>query len=248
VAIPLEHAEAGAIKAAGRVLQRLEKEYREYKITQPERAAEYFLSLVPAQLARWKSGSIVETSDCIEEPNAMKYLRHPRGHVHKFARFLPFMADATRIFEIGVGPGFMFRLLMDVYDADMHGCDLDPNKNVIFRELRRELKIDDRVQEHRVAPQQEIPIPPETEALVSFWTVFNFKWGISDHRWFLDFCSERLSGEKKVVLLFNSKGFDDKPEVKRLYHQLGTFPLRDPGKPVTSDYTVEDAFCILHLG
>jgi len=234
----LSEIEQPIVAAANLVCKRFDDEYEKLKQVAPEEASAYFLGLVPSHLSR---------EGKIHEPKAMKYIRRPHGHVHKWSYFLPYLNGLKKAYEIGVGPGYLFRLMIDYYSTNMTGCDLDASKNIIFRELRKQLGIADRVQEHKVTAGQEIPIPAGSEAIFGFWTVFNRTWTVDDHAWFLDHCREQLVGDKKVVLLFNDVGFDDCPEIQSFYRSRAEFPLLKDERALKMAPRDKNAFCILHL-
>ena len=171
----------------------------------------------------------------------VKYLIKARSHVRKFYRFLPHIAHVSSVFEIGVGPGHLLKLLRDGFDVDIHGCDIEFERTMVYDRLRRALGIDRHVQEHVVTPYTEIPIRAGTEAVLAFWTAFNTKWKVREHEWFLDFLGERLCGRKLVAIRFNPKGFNDNPDVERLYHRRGNFPLNETASELGGN------FCVLEL-
>jgi hypothetical protein len=226
------------LSSANAVLERFDAEHRRLLQECPERAATFYASLVPSSL---------EEPDSYCEPRAMKYLRDASGHINKWTEgLLLHMSGIRRGYEIGVGPGYLFRMLMDVYRTDMLGCDLDPAKNLIFRDLREELGISNRVDEHEVKSGRPIPIPSGCDAVLGFWTVFTESWNRKDHAWFLDFCRERLVGDKRVFMLFNAGSYDEHPEIFDYYCKRGAeFPwLRSIARVPERD---KRAFCIVRL-
>ena len=235
----LAEIEAKLVKAAVRVRNRLDQEYESLKLTSPDDAGLFYHNLVPSN--RIYAGEI-------DEPVAMKYLRHATGHVHKWVPILPFLSGLRKVYEIGVGPGYLFRMMMDYYSTDMVGCDIDPRKNLIFDKLRNELGIADRVQLHRVISGHDIPIPEGTEGLCAFWTVFNFGWSVADHAWFIEHCREKLVGEKRLVLLFNARGYDDQPEIQEFYRNRARFPFLESDIAPRFHPRDKNAFCVLNLG
>jgi hypothetical protein len=229
---------ARSLAAAETVLRAFDAEYQRLREVDPERAASFYASLVPS------SANLLPAH---AEPNALKYLRQAEGHVYKWATYFhPHMASVRKGYELGVGPGYLFRLLMDVYGMEMRGCDLNPDRNLIFRELRKELKIADLVDVHEVGSGGDIPIPEDCDAVMGFWTVFTERWSVHDHIWFLDHCRERLVGEKQVFLLFNSDGYDNCPEVQAFYRRRAEFPLRDNAMCDLHERD-KNAFCIVRL-
>jgi len=132
-----------------------------------------------------------------------------------------------KIFEIGVGPGYFFKLLQSLISSEISGIDRDIHERVVFRELRKEFSIFDKVFEHKVEARQSIPIPKETEVIVALRTTFNRSWNAEDHEWFLKDCFAQMSGDGAVILGFNRRGYVDNPEVKELYESVGEHPFED---------------------
>jgi hypothetical protein len=231
--------EAELVKAAVRVCKRFDQQYEELKQNSPSEAELFYLNLVPSNTI-FAGGR--------KEPVAMKYVRRARAHVHKWVAFLPYLSGLEKVYEIGVGPGYLFRMMMDYYSTDISGCDLDPEKNLIFAKVREELGIADRIQNHKVIAKQDIPIPDGTDGLFAFWTVFNFNWSVDDHAWFIEHCREKLAGEKRVVLLFNDRGYDDRPEIQDFYRKRARFPFLESDIAPEFHPRDKNAFCILNLG
>src|ERR1700753_3570311 len=115
--------QAEIIAAARRVCARFDAEYERLSKEDAEGASKHYWSLVPSQL------NLKETAKALEgranEPQAMKYLRRAGGHVKKWNRFLPYLAGFKKVFEIGVGPGYLFKTMIEYYGTDMRGCDLN---------------------------------------------------------------------------------------------------------------------------
>jgi hypothetical protein len=188
----------------------------------------------------------------VDEPRVMKYIRSVGGHVRKWRTFTPYLSGLQRAFEIGVGPGYLFRMMMDLYGTDMLGCDLAPGTNRVFRDLREELGISSRVMTHKVVARQDIPIPRGSEAVIGFWTVFTETFSLSDHKWFVAQCREKLIGPKKLVLLFNTRGYDECPEIFKWYRTFANFPLLSDDPDVAAlakkvNARDKGAFCIAEL-
>ena len=158
---------------------------------------------------------------------ASKYVRNPKEQLRRNYRYLPLMEKyrGRKIFEIGVGPGYFFKLLQSLISSEISGIDRDINERVVFRELRKEFSIFDKVFEHRVEARKSIPIPKETEVIVAFRTTFNRRWNVEDHKWFLKDCFAQMSGDKAVILGFNRRGYMDNPEVKEFYESVGEHPF-----------------------
>ncbi len=225
-------------EAARRVLAGYDTKLARLKAESPCQGAYYYASLVPSWIGREPNA----------EPNALKYLRDGEAHINKWPKhFLRYMTSVKKGYELGVGPGFLLRYLIDVEGADMRGCDLDPAKNLIFRDLRDELGLAHRVDVHAVKSGQPIPVPEGCDSVFGFWTVFTETWSLSDHAWFLDHCREHLIGEKRVFMLFNSRGYDDHPEIQDYYIRRGAeFPYL--ANPAANMHPRDrNAFCILRL-
>ena len=94
----------------------------------------------------------------LDDLYASKYVRDPKEQLRRNYRYLPLMKKYRnrRIFEIGVGPGYFFKLIQSLISSQISGIDRDIHGKVVFRELRKELSIFDQVFEHRVEPRQSI--------------------------------------------------------------------------------------------
>jgi hypothetical protein len=234
--------ESEIIEAVKRVEARYHKEQQQLALTDARAAADFFRFIAP-------SGKRLHAN--IDEPRVMKYVRSVEGHVRKWRLYVPYMSGLRTAFEIGVGPGYLFRIMMDLYGTDMRGCDLDPAKNRIFRDLREELGLSARVMTHKVVAGQDIPIPEGSEAVLGFWTVFTETFSLNDHKWFVAHCRQKLVGAKKLVLLFNTRGYDECPEVFEWYKTFAEFPLlaQSVGGEAAQKMNPRDraAFCVAEL-
>ena len=235
--------EAEIIAAVRRVEAGYHEEQQQLALTDANAAAEFFRAIVP-------SGRRLNAD--VDEPRVMKYIRSVEAHVRKWRLYTPYMGGLRKAFEIGVGPGYLFRMMIDLYGTDMRGCDLDPAKNRVFRDLREELGLSARVMTHKVVAGHDIPIPEGSEAVFGFWTVFTEKFSLDDHKWFVAQCREKLVGPKRLVLLFNTRGYDECPEISKWYQTFGEFPLlkeaADDGMP-RQKVNPRDraAFCVAEL-
>ncbi len=237
--------EAEIIEAAKRVEARYHREEQQLALTDANAAAEFFRAIAP-------SGKRLHAN--VDEPRVMKYIRFVEGHVLKWRLFTPYMSGLRKAFEIGVGPGYLFRIMIDLYGTDMRGCDLAPTKNRVFRDLREELGISARVMTHKVVAGRDIPIPEGSEAVLAFWTVFTETFSLDDHKWFVAQCREKLVGPKKLVLLFNTGGYDECPEIFEWYQTFGEFPLLTEGADLSAgprekkmSQRDKAAFCVAEL-
>lgn len=236
--------EAELIEAAKRVEARYHQEQQQLALSDANAAAEFFRAIVP-------SGQRLHAD--VDEPRVMKYIRYVEAHVRKWRLYTPYMSGLQKAFEIGVGPGYLFRIMIDLFGTDMRGCDLDPAKNRVFRDLREELGLSARVMTHKVVAGQDIPIPEGSEAVLAFWTVFTETFSLKDHKRFVAQCREKLVGPKKLVLLFNTRGYDERPEIFEWYKTVGEFPLLAEGAGVNAGPGAKmsprdrSAFCVAEL-
>jgi hypothetical protein len=237
--------EAEIIEAVKRVEAGYHEEQQRLALTDPSAAADFFRTIVP---------SAQRLHANVDEPRVMKYIRSVEAHVRKWRLFVPYLSGLRKAFEIGVGPGYLFRIMMDLYGTDMGGCDLDPAKNRVFRDLREELGLSARVMTHKVVAGRDIPIPDGAEAVLGFWTVFTETFSLNDHKWFVAQCREKLVGPKRLALLFNTRGYDECPEIFDWYRTFGEFPLLTDGAGVNAaalgvkmNPRDRAAFCIAEL-
>lgn len=236
--------EAEIIEAVKRLEERYYGVQSQLALTGTNAAVDFYRSGV---------SSIQGMAANVDEPRVMKYIRAVEGHVRKWRVFTPYLGGLRRAFEIGVGPGYLFRIMMDLYGTDMRGCDIDPTTNRVFRDLREELGLSARVMTHRVVARQDIPIPDGSEAVIGFWTVFTETFSLKDHKRFVAQCREKLVGPKKLVMLFNTRGYDECPEIFKWYQTFAAFPLlaEEAGGGVGRHKDVnprdKSAFCIAEL-
>jgi hypothetical protein len=236
--------ETEIIEAVKRVEARYDRDQSRLALTGANATGELF---------RGSARSVGGVDANVIEPRVMKYIRSVEGHVRKWRSFTPYLSGLRKAFEIGVGPGYLFHIMIEVYGTDMRGCDLEPSKNRVFRDLREELGLSDRVMTHKVVARQDIPIPEGSEAVLGFWTVFTETFSLDDHKWFVAQCREKLVGPKKLALLFNTRGYDERPEIFKWYQTLGAFPLlaQEASGGVESPKPVnprdQRAFCVAEL-
>ena len=214
------------VAAAGRVRGRLEAHLEELRRTDPAKAEDFWERLTP----EWKD----------------KYCDRAGEHIAKWREFMPHLDGFAQAYEIGVGPGSLFRLLTDLKGVRMWGCDADPEHSIVFRELRKEVGISDRVDNFPVQRRTPVPIPEGTEALMGFYTTFSRKFSVQDWEWLLDFCRERLVGEKWIVMLPNPKSFG-REGVAEFFRRKADFPLLDPKVPEESQLWHNRVFCRFRL-
>ena len=236
--------EAEIIEAVKRVEAGYHQEQQQLALTDPNAAADFFRTIAPSR-QRLQAD--------VDEPRVMKYIRSVEAHVRKWRLYTPYMSGLRKAFEIGVGPGYLFRIMMDLYGTDMRGCDLSPAKNRVFRDLREELGLTARVMNHKVVAGKDIPIPDGSQAVLGFWTVFTETFSLDDHKWFVAQCREKLRGPKKLVLLFNGRGYDECPEIFKWYRTFAEFPLLregahvDVGPRIKLNPRDRAAFCVAEL-
>jgi hypothetical protein len=236
--------ETEIIEAVKRVEAAYHREQQQLALTDAKAAAEFFRAIVPSSQRLHAD---------IDEPRVMKYVRSVEAHVRKWRLYTPYMSGLRKAFEIGVGPGYLFRIMIDLYGTDMRGCDLPPAKNRVFRDLREELGLSARVMTHKVVAGNDIPIPDGSEAVLGFWTVFTEAFSLNDHKWFVAHCREKLVGPKRLVLLFNTRGYDECPEIFKWYQTFAEFPLLTEGAGVgvgpreKMNPRDRSAFCVAEL-
>lgn len=214
------------LAAAQRVRGRIEAHLEELRRTDPSKAEDFWERLTPV----WKD----------------KYCDRAGEHIAKWREFMPHLDGFAQAYEIGVGPGSLFRLLAELKGVRMWGCDVDPERSVVFRELRKELGISGRVDNHPVQRRTPVPIPEGTEALIAFYTTFSRKFSVQDWEWLLDFCRERLVGEKWILMLPNPKSFG-REGVAEFFRRKADFPLLDAKAPEDSQLWHNRAFCRFSL-
>ena len=223
---PTARVQRDLLAGASRVRRRIDKFIERLRDEDPRRAASFERRLNPD----W----------------AHKYLDLAAMQVRKWPMFMPHLTGFSRGYEIGVGPGYLFRLLMEVRGTEMRGCDVDPARAVVFRELRREFGITDLVDIHKVEPRQEIPIAEGSDALLAFFTSFCECFSLDDYRWLFDHCRERLSGDKQVFLLLNPRCYDA-AGLDAFLRRHAEFPLLDRTRPEAEQRHRTRAFCRLSL-
>lgn len=172
---------------------------------------------------------------------AIKFLIHAREHIDKFRLLLPHISQSRRALEIGVGPGYLQKVLVDHVGCDAYGLDLPRTETYVYDVIRKALGVADRTLEHQVFPREPVPIRAGTDLIVGYLPVFHSKWHRADHLWFWDFCRERMAGEKKLVFVFNQLGFTTREEVRALYLKHAEFPLSDESQALSK------LFCVLRL-
>ena len=214
------------IEAAGQVKARIEAEYEQLLRTDPEQAADFQRRLTP----EWQD----------------KYLDRASDHIVKWAELLPHLTGFRHGYEIGVGPGSLFRLLTDLKGVTMRGCDTDPEEAIVFRELRKQIGIDTLVDAHPVQRREPIPFRDGTDALLGFYTTFSRKFSVADWEWLFDFCRERMTGDKLVFLIPNPKSWG-REGVEEFFRRRGEFPLLDPAIPIRGQLWHQQVFCRLSL-
>lgn len=192
--------------------------------------------LLRSQAAAARNGSSGVDQALIYKRMPIKYARDPTRFVRRFQQFIPYLVGLESFFEIGVGPGFLFKIIKDILGKRITGVDIRCSEEDVYREFRKALGIDKLVSEHAVTAGRPLPVPPGTEAVIAFYTVFNEHWTEADHEGFLQDCSHKLTGRKLVILRFNPRGFEDNEPVRRLYERRGSFPLRS-----------EPNFCVVRV-
>lgn len=182
--------------------------------------------------SRW--GFIDGRGEIDLERGAVKYALNVRGHVAQKLRYLPYFDGISSALDIGVGPAQLFLLLQDALGIRMHGIDRAKSQGeFLYRAIWDDLGITDKIAIMEVKAGSDIPIPPNTDAVLAFWSNFDNGWGPAEHGWFVDHC--RAKDAKHIYWRFNSHV--DYAVIPAFYAKLGAqFPReRDPG------------FCVLAL-
>ena len=171
----------------------------------------------------------------------IKYAIEVRDWVDTNIAFLPFFEGVRSAFEIGVGPGYLFTLLRDVLGIDISGIDMGFEMFGVYRDLRKELGISHLVSEFKVMAPDNIPIPDGVEAVIAFWSVFDWPWSLEEHQVFVDFC--RGKGVRRIYWHFNR--VTPTPAVRAFYSRIGRFHKPPPG--VYAPRAAWKKFCIVDL-
>lgn len=166
----------------------------------------------------------------------VKYAIEARRNVEMWKEFLPYLQGFSAIFEIGVGPGYLFRLLMDLFGTRMTGCDIELDQRGVYDAIREELGIKPLVREHFVARRVSTPITPGAEAVIAFALVFDYGfrpedysrwlWTVEDHEWFLRDIARQLTGRRQLICRFNKRWpKSENREVVHFYRRIGIQPI-----------------------
>lgn len=199
-------------------------------------------------------GSERDPDDIFRE-GPIKYAADFQRYLDEKLPFLPHLSalSGRKVYEIGVGAGFMLYLLRHVLDCDAYGCDIHALTHEIYRPLREALGVQAVTHDRAVVFGQPLGIAPGTEAVVATWPAFMrhaaraglagssdaetaAHWGVEQHAWFVSHCAEHLTGARRLVLRFNRQGFLKNRAVRDFYHGIGTFPIRD-----------DPRFCVIAL-
>ncbi|MBS7789892.1 hypothetical protein KTR66_07795 [Roseococcus sp. SDR] len=174
--------------------------------------------------SRWRSAPV-------------KYAVDARSKMEKWRKFMPFLKGFEAAFEIGVGPGYLFRLMMDFYGTRMTGCDIEFEQLGVYDALRSELGIKHLIREHFVARRVSTPVTPGSEAVLAFWLAFDSErdeegvrtgWTVEDHEWFLADIARQLSGRRQFICRFNKWWYSrENRDVMRFYRQIGVQPIAE---------------------
>ncbi len=219
--------QSSLLHSAELVGSRLQSRLAELKRSDPEEARRFYRSWTPT----W----------------AAKYISNASGQINKLSGFLPYFTGVRQAYDVGVGPGFLARLLMDAQGVRLFGCDVEPGGTLVFEELRKELGLEQCVQIHTVQPRQPIPIPEGCDTLIGFRASFSEGYTPADYQWLFDHCRERLTGDKRVVWLLNSASYEVEG-VKDFFLRRAEFPLWDSTIPeAMHKQRVESLFCQLSL-
>jgi hypothetical protein len=182
-------------------------------------------------------GAAMLSEDGSRWPSApAKYAVEARSSVEKWREFLPLLGGINAAFEIGVGPGYLFRLMMDLHGTRMTGCDVEISQRGVYDAIRSELGIRHLVHEHFVAKRVSTPITPGAEAVLAFAMVFDYGfhedgsrwiWTVEDHEWFLHDLARQTTGHRRLICRFNKRWLkSDNRDVVLLYRRIGIQPMR----------------------
>jgi hypothetical protein len=150
-----------------------------------------------------------------------KYLLQTSTHVGYARNCSKYFSRVRSLFEIGPGPGFLLALLHE-QGKIIGACDARNSPRHFFVHLRTALGVQQFVIQNRVTAFQPIPIPSGTESLAAIYTGIDRTWGVREHEWFLDECSAKLSGAKRLV--FGFQWPDPNTSTQKLYRSIGVFP------------------------
>jgi hypothetical protein len=222
------------IQAGERVGERLQAEFELLRAMYDPEALSPRLGFARTALT---PGAPLLAEDGSRWPAApVKYAIEARRSVEMWREFLPFLGGIEAAFEIGVGPGYLFRLMMDLYGTQMTGCDVEINELAVYDAIRSELGIRHLVQEHFVAKRVSTPVTPGAEAVLAFALVFDkgfdasgarWLWSVEDHEWFLHDLASQTRGRRRLICRFNKRWLkNDNRDVVLFYRRVGIQPLR----------------------
>lgn len=150
----------------------------------------------------------------------IKFVYHAAAQMDLVKQYLPYFSGLSNCYEIGVGCGYLMKAMIDVHGIDAKGCDVELATRGVYRVMRDRLGIADRVEEQWILTRKPIRLPPGTEAVTTFMSVFDTKWDIPDYQWFID--DLRANGVRKVLWRPNR----NEPETRQLFSSLGAkFPV-----------------------
>ena len=175
-----------------------------------------------------------------------KYLSHAYKHASKNIPYIKFLESLNkekklRVYEIGVGPGYLMYMSRHFLQIPFSGCDIDIDTLEVYGRIRQKLGVDQFVEEQCVKYNIPLHVNNGSNTVIAMWTVFNKKWGVKEHLWFWHQCHAKLQGESKwLIIRFNNQGYFDKPQVVQLYTLFGTFPIENDKNFCVVDLTIFD--------
>jgi hypothetical protein len=167
---------------------------------------------------------------------AAKYALEVRRNAEMWRPMVPFMQGIGAAFELGVGPGYLFKYMQELFGTRMSGCDVRLDRKTVYDLIRGELGIRGLVVDHPVFRGVSTPVTPGCDAVLAFATVFDKEyledgtsrvWDVEDHRWFLADLARQLVGPRKLIVRFNRRWLKDNQEVIRFYRSIGTRPIKE---------------------
>jgi hypothetical protein len=155
----------------------------------------------PAEIADKRWGFTEQTGAVNFDRGAIKYVLHARKHMPLKLRYLPYLKNVRRAFDIGVGTAQMFMLLRQALGIEVSGLDSPEGEGAfIYKDFREELGIVNDVLMFKVVAGIDVPIPAGSTVL-ALWSVFDRGWGIDEHKWFMEMCARK--GAESIVWRFN---------------------------------------------
>lgn len=225
----------GLIAAGERVAERLTAEFELLRACYDPEALSPRLGFARSVIT---PDSSLLAEDGSRWPSApVKYAIEARRNVEMWREFLPYLRGIEAAFEIGVGPGYLFRLMMDLYGTRMTGCDVEIAQCGVYDTIRAALGVKHLVAEHFVAKRLSTPVTPGAEVVMAFALVFDYGfhpdgtrwlWTVEDHEWFLNDLAKQVTGRRQFICRFNKRWpKSENREVINFYRRIGVQPIRE---------------------